>query len=123
VNPAEPSTRITQNFRGSVADEQRVRQTPVRNPQLVALYQESIISILKKSTRRLLQQADASRRSCQPVLQDLRSKPYRITEVHELRLGEAHMHVRCCGWLLETVTAIGGPIALFHDRQILVLSK
>ncbi|XP_028647974.1 uncharacterized protein LOC114643576 [Erpetoichthys calabaricus] len=93
TNSPVPSKRTIQNLvkrwkeTGSVADKQRVRQRTVRTPQLVAIIQERMTNNPETSTRRLSQQVGASRRSCQRVLQDLRSQC--------LSLGQGSSEVLC----------------------------
>jgi hypothetical protein len=107
---------------GSVANSKKNRAPSVRTPAVIADIQARMIRSPTKWTRKLSQETNVSRRSCQRVLQFLQMKPYRMTcpRTEAGRQGKTCvlLHVASsnnCEWI------VGSP-AVFHEWWSLVPS-
>jgi len=90
---------------GSVTNAKKNRAPSVRTPDVIADIQARMIRSPTKSTRKLSQQTNVSRRSCQRVLQFLQMKPYRMTCVQELKQEDKAKRAYYCTWLLHTTVS------------------
>ena len=103
---------------GSVANANKNRAPSVRTPAVIADIQARMIRSPTKSTRKLSQQTNVSRRSCQRVLQFLQMKPYRMTCVQELKQEDKAKRVYYCTWLLQTiVSGLLDPLLYFMSDE------
>jgi hypothetical protein len=104
--------------RGSVANARKNRAPSVCTPAVIADTEARMIRSPMKSTRKLSQQTNASRRSCQRELHYLQMKPYRMTCVQELRQEDKAKHVYYCTWLLQTiVSGLLDPLLYFMSGE------
>lgn len=90
---------------GSVENLKKNRAAPIRTPAVIDDIQERMNRSPNKSTRKLSQQMNISRRSCQRVLHSLHLKPYRLACVQDLKEEDKTKRVYYCTWLFETIAS------------------
>jgi hypothetical protein len=104
---------------GSVANAKKNRAPSICMPAVIVDIQARMIRSPTKSTRKLSQQTNVSRRSCQHVLQFLQMKPYRMTCVQELRQKDKAKRAYYCTWLLQTiVSGLLDPLLYFMCDEV-----
>ena len=105
--------RLIKKFRetGSVADASRAGRPKVLTEVKVTEIAAKIEASPKKSIRRLSQQADVSYGSVHKALKKLlHLKPYKVTQVHELKEPDKCKRMRYCQWLRDFVEEHGEDI-------------